>query len=228
MSSAEYRYELKFIISDSTAALLKQQLKCVMPLDPHSVNDEYSYQIRSLYFDDPYHTNYLDKINGEEFRKKYRLRMYNFDDSFIRLECKHKDENMTYKEDCSVARPVAQGIIDGRYGAIRTSNKFLNRFLSEAMAEKLRPSVIVDYQRLAFTYPVSEVRITFDEHLYSGRYSKDFFNPDVVTLPMFPAGQCVLEVKCNEYIPDHILAILRSVPMLRQAVSKFALCNSIK
>ena len=50
----EYRYELKFLISEAVAALLKQQLKAVMQLDSHSVSEEYSYDIRSLYFDDTY------------------------------------------------------------------------------------------------------------------------------------------------------------------------------
>ena len=228
MKDIEYRYELKFVINRHTAELLKQQLKCLMYLDEHSVSEEYSYQIRSLYFDDPYFTAYSDKVNGEEYRSKYRMRMYNFDDSMIRLECKYKEENMTYKDSCKVSRDVAKGIIDGRYTAIRTNNRFLNVFLAEALAKRLKPSVIVDYRRLALTYPVSEVRITFDEDLRSGRYSHDFFNSDLDTVPLFPEGQLVLEVKCNEYIPAHILAVLSSVPALRQAVSKFALCSSIK
>lgn len=224
----EYRYELKFVISDQAAELLKNQLKQVMDLDEHSVGKDYSYKIRSLYFDDVYSNAYFDKLDGVEYRSKYRIRYYNGDDSVIKLECKHKDENMTYKEDCTLKRELIEAILDCRYGAIKTNNDFLNRFLAEAMVKNLRPSVIVDYKRLAFVYPVSDVRITFDSEIRSGRYNVSLFDENMLTYDVLDDGQQVLEVKCNEFIPAHILSILNSVPMVRQAVSKFALCRSIK
>ena len=71
MRDIEYRYELKYEISAATAELLKHQLRCLMSPDSHSVCDEYSYDIRSLYFDNPDSSAYFEKLNGEEFRKKY-------------------------------------------------------------------------------------------------------------------------------------------------------------
>ena len=130
----EYRYELKFVISDATARLLKQQLKNVMYMDSHSISDEYSYDIRSIYFDDTYGSAYRDKVNGEEYRYKYRIRMYNNDPGFISLECKHKDENMTYKESCRLSEEVARALINKQYLKIKSSNPFMNRFLADAGA----------------------------------------------------------------------------------------------
>ena len=85
MSQVEYRYELKYVISDGVAEMLKKQLRAVMELDSHSVCEDYSYIIRSLYFDDYNSSAFAEKVNGEEYRRKYRIRMYNFDDSLIRL-----------------------------------------------------------------------------------------------------------------------------------------------
>lgn len=223
----EYRYELKYVISQEIADYLKIQLDSVMERDSHSVCEEYSYLIRSAYFDDPYNTAYYEKVDGTEIRKKYRLRMYNYDKTFLRMECKHKDGNWTYKEDCRVSYEQAVKILEGDYD-VETDNEFLKRFLVEAKMNGLKPSIIVDYKRVAYTYPLSEVRITFDEELKSGRNRMDFFNEDMPTVPLYPHDQLVLEVKCNEYIPEHILAIIESVPLLRQAVSKFALCTEIK
>ena len=228
MAEIEYRYEMKFVISEATALMLKKQLRSVMELDSHSLSEDCSYLIRSCYFDDSYSSAYYDKIEGVEFRRKYRIRMYNNDPSFIKLECKHKDENMTYKQDCRITRQIAEAIMNGQYAKIRSSNGFMQQFLADAQANHLRPSIIVDYKRLAYTYPASEVRITFDEDLRSGRYDLNLFDPEMITFPMFPEKQLVLEVKCNNFIPDHILAILNSVPKIRQAVSKFAACRSIK
>ncbi len=228
MVSPEYRYELKFAIPDQIAELLKNQLRQVMYLDEHSISDTYSYTIRSLYFDDIYSTAYYDKLDGVEYRSKYRIRFYNNDDSVIRLECKHKDENMTYKESCTLKREIVNAILDGKYGIVRTGDEFLNRFLAEATIYNLKPSIVVDYRRLALVYPVSDVRITFDSEIKSGRYDLNVFDENMITFDVLEDNQQVLEVKCNEFIPAHILSILNSVPMVRQAISKFALCRSIK
>lgn len=223
-----YRYELKYVISSWQAAALKQQLKAVMELDSHSVSTEYSYDIRSLYFDDINNSAYLEKMDGVEFRAKYRLRIYNYSSDVIKLECKHKDENMTYKQDCTLPLEVAKAILAGKYLNIKTNNRFLQQFLADAVSRQLKPAVIVDYRRTAFTYPVSEVRITFDEDLRSGRYGLDFFNKEMPTFPIYDDDQLILEVKCNEFIPDHILAVLNTIPKFRQAFSKFTACSQIK
>lgn len=222
----EYRYELKFVITKQIADQLKSQLRLLMPQDPHSVSEEYSYIIRSLYFDTPLNDAFYEKNDGIEFRKKYRLRIYNNDPSFLRMECKHKDGNWTYKEDAPVTKEEAEKILRND-PKLSFSDEFLARFLLEKKIRGLRPSVIVDYKRLAFVYPVSNVRITFDEELRSGRFKRDIFNPDLNTVPVYPDGQLVLEVKCDRFIPEHILKVIGSYPMIRQAVSKFALCKGV-
>lgn len=228
MAAREYRYELKYEISLASSLLLKQQLKTLMSMDPHSVSEEYSYYIRSLYFDDVNSSAFYEKINGEEFRKKYRIRMYNGNDDHIVLECKYKHENMTYKDSCVINKEVSKIFISGEYGRVLTKNEFLNKFISEAMAKQLRPSVIVDYKRTALTYPTSDVRVTFDSEIRSGRYSSDFFDTELNTLPLLDSQQVVMEVKFNEFLPEHISLILSSIPTLREAISKFALCRNVK
>lgn len=224
----EYRYELKYTITKQTAELLKKQLGLLMQKDPHSVCDEYSYFIRSIYFDDLYSSSYYEKVDGIEYRHKYRIRMYNMDSSILKLECKVKDDNMTYKYDANVSKEVAAAIIDGKYDLIQTKNEFINRFLIEAKQRRLKATTIVDYKRTAYIYPVSNVRITFDQELRSGRYSNNFFTQDDYTFEIFPEDLLVMEVKFDEFIPEQLVTVLSSVPTIRQAVSKFALCHSIK
>lgn len=86
----------------------------------------------------------------------------------------------------------------------------------------------MDYYRLAYTYPISDVRITFDSKIKSGIYGYELFDFDLPTLQMTKENQVVLEVKFNEILPEAISIILGTVPMYREAVSKFALCRSIK
>lgn len=223
-----YRYEWKFVLTRTEALTLQQRLKGILALDPHSLSEKKSYTIRSLYFDDPFSTAFDEKQDGVEYRKKYRIRMYNDDDSYLKLECKHKDEDRTYKEDSRITRLQAQQMMARNYGAIQTQDPFVERFLAEAMVKDLRPSVIVQYDRTAYVSPVSEVRITFDADVRSGRYITNLFDPHLNLLPVVSAGDLVLEVKYNEFLMEPLPQILCSVPMIRQAVSKFALCRAIQ
>ena len=109
---AKYRYEIKYIINKDMAEVLKQRLSLVMDKDINGASDG-KYLIRSLYFDDMEKTAYYEKVDGVEFRKKYRIRIYNKDKKFIRLECKYKCNNMTYKRQQLISYDICSKIING-------------------------------------------------------------------------------------------------------------------
>ena len=83
------RSEIKFYISAASALLLEKRLFLVLQTDSHSFGDS-GYNIRSLYFDDPFSVSYYEKLNGLKNRAKYRIRFYNESLDFIRLEKKEK------------------------------------------------------------------------------------------------------------------------------------------
>lgn len=221
-----YRYELKFTINKNMAEILKHKLKLIMV---HDINGEDGkYFIRSLYFDDINSSAYYEKIDGVPFRKKYRIRIYNFESHPIRLECKYKNFDYTYKESTTINKQMCYNLINNDIAEIVTDDKFLNNFLTDMKTKKLKPSVIVDYKREAFTYPVSDVRVTFDSQVSSGFNNFNIFDENATSAAMINDNEVVLEVKFNEIIPNHIVLVLSSVPVVRQAFSKFAICRSIK
>lgn len=225
---SKYRHELKFLINKNSAEILKQRLRLVMNVDDNSYNDDGTYLIRSLYFDDDKSTAYYEKLDGILFRKKFRIRIYNYQTNVIKLECKHKDDNYTMKRSASIDLETCQKLINNKLDEIETNNKLVLELIQEMKYKRLRPSIIVDYRRLAFTYPVSEVRITFDSQVSSGYNNYDIFNKNANTIATIPDEELILEVKFNEIIPSHIAEILSSVPTVRQAFSKFAICRSMK
>ena len=221
----KYRHEIKFTISKSYAEILKQRLSLIMDIDK---NGEEGYLIRSLYFDTPDSQAYYEKLDGVEYRTKYRIRVYNKDDKFIRLERKLKHNNLTSKDQTIINKDLCYNIINGTVNMVKTNDKLLNEFLIEMKLKRLRPSIIVDYYRLAFTYPVSDVRITFDYDIKSGKYNYNLFDYDMESYDVIDKDLLVLEVKYNEVLPEAIAIILSTVPTCRQAFSKFATCRSIK
>ena len=225
----KYRNEIKFIINKNMAEVLKQRLSLIMEVDKNSVNSDNSYYIRSLYFDDEDSNAFYEKLDGVEYRKKYRIRIYNLDDKFIRLECKYKHNNMTSKDQILITKEECSKIIDGKIDDFKlTKDNILKQFLVDYRLNRLKPSIIVDYNRLAFTYHVSDVRITFDSKIKSGLYNYNLFDENACTYSVIDDSEVVLEVKFNEVLPEAIAIILSTVPTFRQAFSKFATCRSIK
>lgn len=227
--SKKYRHELKFIINSTQAEILKYRLSLIMDVDTNSKNEDNTYFIRSLYFDDVFNNAYYEKVDGLEKREKYRIRIYNFEDSFIRLERKEKNRDLTHKEQTAITKEECLNFINGDFDKIDTSrSQLLEDFVLKNKLNQIRADVIVDYRRLAYTYPVEDVRVTFDENIKSGRFNYDIFDKDILTFDVLEPNESVLEVKFNNGIPKHIADVIMTIPSIRLAVSKFALCKEQK
>lgn len=228
MKEYKYRHELKFKISNSAAEVLKQKLSLILKKDKNAYYSDGSYLIKSLYFDDLDSSSYYEKMDGVLYRKKYRIRIYNNNDEFIRLEKKMKHNTYTAKEQILISKDIYSKILNGKLDEIESPTGLLKEFITNSKTKHLVPSVIVLYHRTAFTYPISEVRITFDSHIQSGLYNYDLFDKEVPMYDVSEPGKQVLEVKFNEVLPLHIANILNDIPSCKEAVSKFAICRSIK
>ena len=228
MKEYKYRHELKFKISNSAAEVLKQKLSLILKKDKNAYYSDGSYLIKSLYFDDLDSSSYYEKMDGVLYRKKYRIRIYNNNDEFIRLEKKMKHNTYTAKEQILISKDIYSKILNGKLDEIESPTGLLEEFITNSKTKHLVPSVIVLYHRTAFTYPISEVRITFDSHIQSGLYNYDLFDKEVPMYDVSEPGKQVLEVKFNEVLPLHIANILNDIPSCKEAVSKFAICRSIK
>ena len=90
------RHELKFFINLSDYYALKNRIKHIASLDKNA-NSNGIYNIRSLYFDNFNDKALMEKINGYSKREKFRIRFYNDNFSFIRLEKKSKINGLCTK-----------------------------------------------------------------------------------------------------------------------------------
>jgi hypothetical protein len=224
-----FRHEEKFLLNRATAEALRYRLSLLMDVDENSKEGENKYYIRSLYFDDPQDTAYYEKIDGVEDREKYRIRFYNLDDSYIVIELKGKKRDLTYKKQDRITRIEYQYLIDQNYDKINIGNrKTLEDFITKCKLKELKPSIIVDYTREAYTFPVSDVRITFDDGIASGRFDYDLFSKDMLLYDILEPNEVILEVKYNEILPGVIKDVLGTVPKVKIAMSKFAMCKEKK
>ena len=161
-------------------------------------------------------------------RDKYRIRIYNFSDKFIRMECKTKVGPLISKRSVAIPKLLAEQIIAGDPTGLEQSRSGLLRDVYREMKiNYLHPVVIVDYVREAYLHPAEEVRITFDKQLHSGLHSIDIFNPYVPTLSPFDHDEMILEVKFNRVLPNYIRDLLCTCVHSAQnsAISKYVWCR---
>ncbi len=219
------RHELKFLINYGEYAHLSRTLDYLLQRDP--AGDEYNeYAVRSLYFDTVFDDFLFEKISGVGDRKKYRIRIYNFSDKQIKLECKAKYGDLISKSSLGIPRDLAEQLIAGdTSGLEETGETLLHDVYKEMKTRLLRPVVIVDYVREAYIHPAEEVRITFDKQLHTGLFKTDLFNRYLPTLPALDDNLIVLEVKFNRVLPDYLQSVLSGAFAERLAVSKYVICR---
>ena len=227
MESLPLRHELKFFINEMQYFVLSDILDHVLQRDPNG--DEFNeYHIRSLYFDTVYNTALFDKMDGVKDRDKYRIRIYNFSDRVIKLECKTKVGSLISKRSISIPRLLCEQLMAGDPTGLETTRSgLLNDVFREMTVNLLRPVVLVDYVREAYLHPAEDVRITFDKQLRTGLGSKELFDPWVPTIPPFDENVMILEVKYNRGLPSYIRDILSTYCQGAQpsAISKYTWCR---
>lgn len=225
------RHELKYCISYSDYYELKNRALVFMKHDEHGNNGKYF--IRSLYMDDILFSNYHQKTDGLERRRKYRIRNYDLDSDIIKFEVKDKYDRYISKSSSLITYEQCQQIIDGNFGFVSDviqsksdgdKEKALRIGYIDCAGKILRPQVVVDYSREVFICNEGNVRLTFDMNLRAGPASGNIFDPFLPTVPAYKDGQLIMEVKYDDFLPNYIKQMLRSVSRWQSSQSKYIMC----
>lgn len=219
MLRVEDKYDLH--ITDFVA--LRERVNAVLEKDQFSGECGSGYKISSLYFDDLTDTCYYDTLNGNPVRRKYRIRIYNDSFETIKLEVKSKHYSRISKASCPITIEEYQKLINGEtieWGKTREDPRSV--FNEAILTLGLRPVVIVTYEREAFVAE-GNTRITFDTNVRCCDQI-ECFGQAGTSYDILDNGH-ILEVKYDEFIPDHLLQLLEHDSMQRIAYSKYGLCR---
>lgn len=221
---ATYRYEQKYILHEAQYLALRPALRALLDHDRHA-GPGGEYMIRSLYFDDMYRTAYEDKMAGVYARKKYRIRIYNCQDTTINLECKYKQGAYINKESVRLTLDEYERIRAGDCKFLLKKDSAMAReFYLEWTGRLLRPVVTVDYEREPYVLEAGTVRITFDKNLRAVAPTEDIFDPDAPARGVLFPNQLIMEVKFTGYLPERVRRIFRVRNITQTSASKFCLC----
>lgn len=223
----KYRHELKYVCNEMELAVISKRIQPLMKLDKNATDGIYN--IRSLYFDDYYNTCLQENEAGTDPREKFRIRIYNASTKKISLERKKKEKGKTLKKSCTLTIDQCKQLMRGIPLPVSSEYDETLQKLNLLMRTRLmKPSIIVDYDRIPYICKDGNVRITIDKNISSSAYVSDFLNQQIRKKPIMPAGQHILEVKFDEFLPDYIMKNMELATLRQTAFSKFYLCSIYK
>ena len=214
-----FRKEIKYNITDNDFELINHNLKNLINRDNHCEGDHYT--ISSVYFDTYNKTSYRQVKDGISDRWKYRIRYYDYKDTYIKLEKKHKVNNLTNKSSIRISKKEFRDILNNKLKIKSNNPPLLNEFIIKMQTELLRPVICIEYDRIPYIYKLGNVRITLD---YNIRYTNRFNNLFSKNKKVYYLNDKILEVKYNELIPDFIRFRLELNHLEQMSYSKFNNC----
>ena len=216
------RTEEKYLLDMAEYSRISARIRAVMTPDKNGREGVYS--ISSLYFDDPHGTALREKEDGDAVHVKYRVRTYNGEAGYIRLERKIKRGLITEKKSAIISEGELIAILSG-VGLPEDSDAFA--LVSEMRSRLFLPVVTVRYDREAYVYPSLGVRVTFDKNV--DRLPPDahcLFRQGDGALPAIERGQVIMEIKYTGRCPSFIRKCM-GTGCTQLSVSKYALARRV-
>jgi len=214
------RHEIKYTINYFDYLTYSGRLKKLLKED-HSINGE-GYEVTSIYFDDSYNTAFLEKIRGDEFRSKYRLRYYNDEQAFYKLEKKEKWQQMTVKSSTLIEKKVVDEILCGNYQVIAgNEDALIKEFYYELTKKMLRPKTVIRYHRNAYMHPIGEFRITLDTDIRFGLYRVGIPIDQLMYMQAVEHSEVVMEIKFDGVLPSMISNMIQASRVISSSSSKY-------
>ena len=217
MKRIEIKYYLPKLYSDRIIFDLGQYYK-----KDKNIGTKGFYTNSSLYFDTITYQDSEEKFAGINQRSKYRLRVYNRNLDYGKLEKKwrigptigkisgnlNNKEILNFKKYC-----VTNNFLDHNTKNLVTS---INAF-------GYKPSAIVEYDRIAFSS--GDCRFTLDKNLRCFITTNGFFNNDFGSgIPVFEENYDILEIKIYSKVPKLLKKIINHYPLTRASISKYVMC----
>ena len=214
------RHELKYIISKLDYEVISRRLNHLLLKDEYSLGKPYT--ITSLYYDDINNSALQQKVNGDSYRYKYRIRYYNKSHNLFKLEKKEKIHQLTNKESFILNKDEVSRIINNDYEfLLLKENSLCAEFCNKLRTSTLKPKVIVEYERLAYIHKVGNVRITFDMNIKASLNNCNVFDDSMLYTKALETGEVVMEIKFNSVMPSHLRSILQLSNSTQTSMSKY-------
>ena len=135
---------------------------------------------------------------------------------------------MTWKDSITISRSEFEAAIHGAVTIDKNKDPLWNQFVLLVITKGYHPVTIVQYDRMPYVWPSSNVRITLDGSLSSSEMFEQFFEADLPVRPVMPKNMELLEVKYDALLPDHLRHVLNMKNMRMTSFSKYEICRRFR
>jgi len=186
------RYERKFLIDNKKKFIIKKKLNLFEIFR--------SRKISNIYLDNPKRKNFIDNVEGENNRMKFRIRYYDNNFSSLNFEIKKKINNVVKKKQILLSGDKKD--IQSTDGIKKLIKHLILNYKLPSFLLNYQPSSINEYKREYFLHKLNkDIRITFDTKVGSklilGR--NVYFN-NLKYLNKFMIIECKYNTKLDEEV----------------------------
>ena len=226
-----HRYELKHVLRPDVAKRVARFLNAHLQLDEHcGARDGNTYTVRSIYFDSPHFRCFHEKMAGNRYREKFRIRTYNHSDSApLFLEHKRKSGLFYVKEKLPLSSEFLDQIgrcdRDTLAALDRSDRRLVEKLLFHMHRDAFSPVLLAAYEREAYVDSVDEtIRATLDGNLRAMMFPALGQIHDETGLEFVLHDATILEIKFSHVLPRWIGSLRACFDLQAQACSKY--CTS--
>ena len=224
------RFELKYLIAEETALLVRDFVRSYLQMDEYSVGrPNYSYPVHSLYLDSQQLRLYWDTINGNKNRFKLRLRYYSTNpDTPVFFEIKRRMNNCILKQRGGVRQDCVGMLLGGHlpepeHLVSKSPNQVvaIQRFCNLMDQIHAKPRVHIFYMREAYVSDNDEVRVTMDRRVLA-EPNLDFSIKTEMEDPVLSFKEFViLELKFTNRFPEWFRELVRCFHVMQCGAAKY-------
>jgi SPX domain protein involved in polyphosphate accumulation len=226
----QQRFELKYLITEETALLVRDFVRSYLEMDEYSVGrPNYSYPVHSLYLDSDDLKLYWDTINGNKNRFKLRLRYYStHPDSPVFFEIKRRMNNCILKQRGGVRQDSITLLLGGhlpeeRHLVSKNPKQMLalQRFCQLCHDLGGKPKVHIFYMREAYVSDDDQVRVTIDRDVMAEPNLYCSIKTEMENPVRSFEKQIILELKFTNRFPNWFRELVRVFHVMQCGAAKY-------
>jgi len=226
----QQRFELKYLVSERTALLVRDFVRSYLEMDEFSVGrPNYSYPVHSLYLDSDDLKLYWRTINGDKNRFKLRLRYYSVnEESPVFFEIKRRMNNCIMKQRGGVRLDALAPLLNGHlpepdHLLSKAPNHMVavQRFCHLVGELHAKPKVHIAYDREAYVSDNDEVRVTLDRNVCAEPNLETSIKTKMEAPARSFVGDVILELKFTNRYPDWFRDLVRTFHVMQCGAAKY-------
>lgn len=216
-----FRNEWKHSVNRSDYMTIRNRLSVIAKDNIHAGLGG-KYRVRSLRFEEPEEEKKKGLINAISKKESFRIRFYNENTEYIRLEKVIRINGKCGKLSARLTENECRKILSGQLDWMEDSEEpLIAEFYGRLAQNGCRPGSVVDCQREAFVYRSCNVRITMDSEIRSGIPAAELLNIRD-TAGFVPEKEAViLEVKYDCFLPEIIRSAIRVKEPSQSSFSRY-------